>query len=386
MARPSRAGTAPLRILHVMDSLALAGMEYGVIKLVNRLDPARFAPMLCCLRTQNEATIPLIRKDIPVFEMHRNEGRDWKLVPRLAALMREHSVDLVHSHNWATFLYTVLAARRAPRPVVIHGEHGRESTGTPWKQTLASLVLARFVRHVTTVSESLSQELVAQWKLRPSRVTTIPNGVDLDRFGASGDSDELLAELKLDRSDRVILSIGRLRPVKDYPTLLRAFAIVRRRIPSARLLVLGGDFGTGTRTGLVGLAEELGVAGATRFIPPRQDVPDLLRLADVYVNCSIFEGMSNTILEAMAAGRPVVASAVGGNPGLVDDRRTGFLFPAGDPDALAQRLSDLLTDEERRLRMGAEGRRTVERHHTMERTVERYGRLYLECTGRGLEA
>ena len=117
----SKPGGEPLRILHVLDSLALAGMEYGVIKLVNRLDPARFAPMICCLRAQSEVTIPLIRKDIPVFEMHRNEGRDWQLVPKLAALMQENAVDVVHSHNWATFLYTVLAARRAPRPVVIHG-------------------------------------------------------------------------------------------------------------------------------------------------------------------------------------------------------------------------------------------------------------------------
>ena len=106
----------------------------------------------------------------------------------------------------------------------------------------------------------------------------------------------------------------------------------------------------------------------------------MLQLADVYVNCSIFEGMSNTILEAMAAARPVVASAVGGNPELVDDRRTGFLFPSGDADTLARRLADLLTDDEQRRRMGAAGRRNVEQHHSMERMVERYGGLYEECS------
>lgn len=369
----------PLRILHVVDVLALAGMEYGVIKLVNRLDPKRFTPMICCLRFQDKITIPMLRDDIRVVEMNKRDGRDWRLVPALRRLMREERIDLVHSHNWPTFLYAVLATRLARSPVLIHGEHGREVEAPPVKRVLVSRFLARFVNHLTTVSDGLARELVERWRIPSDRVTAIANGVELTRSGTAADVERLRDELGLEPAHKVVLTIGRLRPVKGYPTLLRAFAEVHGRLAQARLVVVGTDFGAGVRSELVQMAEELGIEGATFFLGMREDVPALLELADVYVNSSIFEGMSNTILEAMAARRAIVATAVGGNPELVSDGESGYLVPVGDWQAMAERIHELLSRDDLRDVMGARGRERVECDHEMSTMVCRYSNLYTSC-------
>src|SRR5262249_43978232 len=123
----------PIRIMHVVGVLGLAGMEYGVIKLVNRLEPEHFSPMVCVLHVQEDTARSLLDGRLPVFEMRKRPGRDWHLILRLATLLRRERVDLVHSHNWPTFFYTVIAAAVARGPIVIHGEHGHtyESLAMP---------------------------------------------------------------------------------------------------------------------------------------------------------------------------------------------------------------------------------------------------------------
>jgi sugar transferase (PEP-CTERM/EpsH1 system associated) len=372
----------PIRIMHVVNVLSLAGMEYGVIKLVNRLDPVRFAPKICCLAFQREVTKPVLDARIPVFELKKRPGRDWGMVLRLAALFRREQVDIVHSHNWQTFFYAVAAAALAGFPLVIHGEHGRESQGVPRRQRIISAFLARRVSCLVTVSAALGRELVDQWKVAPERVLTIPNGVDLEAFGKGEGVDALRREFHLEPGDRVILNIGGLRPVKDHPTLLRAFARVRRAFPDARLLLAGSDFGKGLQGDLEKLAEDLGIRNAVSFAGIRHDVPRLLSLCDVYVNASVFEGMSNTILEAMASRKPVVATAVGGNPELVRDGETGFLFPPGDDRQLAERLEQVLAEPALARALGDAGRAFVEREHPMSGMVQRYGDLYRQVVVR----
>ncbi len=124
--------------MHVVNMLSLSGMEHGVIKQVNRLDPARFAPSICCLGFQREETLPVLDARIRVHELRKAAGRDLGLVPRLAALMRRERVDVVHSHNWQTFFYSVAAAALAGIPLRVHGHHGREAPAAPARQ-------ARFV-------------------------------------------------------------------------------------------------------------------------------------------------------------------------------------------------------------------------------------------------
>jgi sugar transferase (PEP-CTERM/EpsH1 system associated) len=368
----------PIRVMHVVDLLALAGMEYGVIKLVNRLDPERIRSMIACMRHQTNDVRQLLASTIPVHELRKSPGRNWRVIGRLAALFRRERVDIVHSHNWPTFLYSVAAARLAGVAIMVHGEHGKDETIPHRGRLLVSRVLARGVAQVCTVSRDLTEELIRDWHIPPERVTRIPNGVDLEAFGTRFPIDGLRGELNLTSENRVVMTTGGFRPIKDLPTLLRAFARVHRDDPMARLLLVGKGTSTQPYAGLDRLASDLGVADAVRFAGVRQDIPKLLQLCDVYVNSSLFEGMSNTILESMAAGRPVVATAVGGNPEIVQDGVTGYLVPPGQEEPMAALMGRLLSDPSLRGRMGAAGRARIEAEHSMTGMIRAYSDLYEE--------
>ncbi len=384
LTRSAPQGTVdrPIRVMHVVDLLALAGMEYGVIKVANRLDPERVAVSICCLRIQADATKPVLDPRIPVFPLGERVERNPGLVFKLAELFRRERVDIVHSHNWATYFYSTLAARLARVPVHIHGEHGHDSQAPAPRRLLIKRALAPGVTRFVAVSGDLARELVQEWHLRPEQVRLIPNGVDLDRFHAEQASDALRASLGIPPGEKVVASVGGLRRIKDYPTLLGAFSLLRARLGEGRLLIVGHSYYREIREELDRLAERLGIRDEVIFTGVRQDVPALLRLCDVYVNSSLFEGMSNTILEAMAMGIPVVATRVGGNPELVTDRVTGYLVPPGDPGALAGRVEELLRDAALRATMGAAARDQVERRHRMESMVRANEELYRETVWR----
>jgi sugar transferase (PEP-CTERM/EpsH1 system associated) len=366
---------APLRIIHVMNALAVAGMEVGVIKLVNRQDPERFSPQICALMLATDDARVLVDPRVPVTVLGKKRGIEVGLTLRLAALFRREQPHIVHSHNWATILYTVVAARLAGVPVVIHGEHGYDDQRTIQRRLGAKRFLARQVTRLTTVSSDLERILIERWHVPPERITFIPNGIEVERFPEHMDVEGLRRELGLTRENRVIMSVGRFVPVKDFPTLIRSFARIHALRPETRLLLVGA----GESTELERLAESLGVREALLLTGPRGDVPALLGVCDVYVNSSSFEGMSNTILEAMAASRPVVATAVGGTPELVREGETGFLVPTGDDAVLARRILGLLEDDALRAGMGAAARQVVLRDHPISRTVDAYNNMYLEC-------
>src|SRR5258705_3334148 len=372
------AGVRPIRVMHVVGSLALAGMEYGVIKVVNRL-PERIQPSICCLRHQEEATRAVLDPRVPVVELRRCTHRNYALVGVLAALFRRERIDVVHSHNWLTYLYAALGARLAGVPVVIHGEHGHDEAAAPARRLWGKRALKPWVTRFVAVSANIARELEREWGVPSGRIACIPNGVDLLAFGGHLDGARVRRDLGHEPEDEVVLNVGGIRPVKDHPTLLRAFAHARASRPRARLVLVGTDYDRGLRSGLESLASELGVRDDVRFTGVRRDIPELLAASDLYVNSSLYEGMSNTILEAMATRKPVVATAVGGNADLVREGVTGLLVPAGSWKRMGDRIAELLADRERRSAMGAAARLQVETRHDMASMVDAYASLYAQC-------
>ena len=364
--------------MHVVGALALAGMEYGVIKVVNRL-PERIQSSICCLRHQEDATRAVLDPRVLVVELRRNTHRNYGLIGVLASLFRREQIDVVHSHNWLTYMYAVLGARLAGVPVVIHGEHGHDEASTPARRLWAKRAIKPCVTRFVAVSANIARELEQEWGVPPERIACIPNGVDLLTFGARLGGGGVRSELGLGPDDEVVLNVGGIRPVKDHPTLVRAFAHARAQRPRARLVLVGTDYDRGLRANLEALASELGVRNDIRFTGVRRDIPELHAASDVYVNSSTYEGMSNTILEAMATRRPVVATAVGGNVDLVREGVTGFLVPPGDWKQMGDRIAELLLDPARRSAMGDAARREVETRHEMASMVAAYASLYVEC-------
>jgi len=241
--------------MHVVNGLGLAGLEYGVIKICNGLDPARFEPSVCSLRMESDGVRDILDRRTRSFELHKGPDRDYRMVTRLAGLLRRERIDILHSHNWLTCFYAVVAVYLARTPVLIHGEHGRDDVEIPAGRLTRRRLLALRARHLVTVSENLKTEMVNRWLLPAERITAIPNGVDLSAFGLDYDCGALRRELNLEPSHRIILNVGRVDPVKDHPTLLEAFARVHQHRPEARLLLVG----KGERSALESQAAALGI-------------------------------------------------------------------------------------------------------------------------------
>lgn len=371
-------GESKIRVMHVVGGIALAGMEYNVIKLVNRLDRNRFIPSLAALEIAVVGAKNHVAGDVEIFELSKAPGFRPKLIWQLAEICRRQRIDIVHSHNWTTFLYAVLAARLASVPVILHGEHGRDTEQYEhnWKRSWARKYLASCCDQLTAVSSDIAELLRNTWGVPEWKISLIPNGVMLDKFKPVRDRGPAKRALGIEAYAPTIGAvIGYIRPVKDLPTLLMAFALVRQKVPDAQLLVVGHAPAVQQ---FEDLAKELAIADAVHFLGKRSDIPEIMSAFDVYVNSSIYEGMSNTILEAMASGVPVVATAVGGTPTIVSDGVNGFLVPPKAPEPMSEAILRLLQDENKRQAMARAGRQHIERHHCFQETLRRYEALYLD--------
>ena len=365
-------------VVHAIHSLGTGGLENGVVNLINSADRS-FRHVVMCMTTEGPLRERL-RRDVEVVSVGKRPGQDPAAFWRLIALLRDLRPGIVHSRNWGA-IDAVAAARLAGVRVVVHGEHGREA-GDPQGQNprrrrvrrLLQPLVSRFV----TVSRDLERWLVEDIGLRQEKVLTIPNGVDLDRFG-NCDRLEARRALGVPASGVILGTVGRLDPVKDQAGLVRAFAEVAQAHREAWLIVAGDG---PCRADLLGLACDLRVSERVRFLGECRNVPGILAAMDVFVLPSIGEGMSNTLLEAMASGLPVVATRVGGNPELVEDRVSGRLVPSRDPRALAGAIAEYLDDPHLRSLHGKASRERAAGSFSLERMTEAYTNLYGQLLGR----
>jgi sugar transferase (PEP-CTERM/EpsH1 system associated) len=266
---------------------------------------------------------------------------------------------------------------------VIHGEHGREWTdaqGTNWKRNQIRRIVGLLVSRYVVVCDFFREWLRHTCKVPGRKIIHIPNGVDTEKFrplepnqGAPAARGELRRRLGLPAEGLLLGAVGRLDPVKDFPTLLRGFSRLCCQFPQARLAIVGDG---PVRANLMDLARALDLAPRLSWVGAQEDVASLLRCFDLFVQCSIFEGMSNTILEAMATGLPVVASATGGNGELVVDGANGFLFPVGDVEALTQALTKYASDQTLRELHAAQSRQRALEHFDLTLMTSRYASLY----------
>jgi sugar transferase (PEP-CTERM/EpsH1 system associated) len=359
-------------VVHVVHSLAVGGLENGVINLANNAG-GELRHVIVCL-TEEGSMRSRLKPEIAVFALGKRPGQDLGAFVRLVALLRRLRPAIVHCRNWAAF-DAVPAARLAGVRRVVHGEHGRDISDPEGRSAKRKWIRRRFaplVSHFVAVSRDLERWLREDVRVPAAKVSTIRNGVDVSRFAPAG-RVEARAAMGLAPDAPVICTVGRLDPVKDQAGLVRAFAGLLPAHPEA-VLVIAGD-GPG-RDALTRVIAELGVADRVRLLGECRDVPSVLAAADVFALPSIAEGMSNTLLEAMAAGLPVVATRVGGNPELVEDGVTGQLVPIRDPVALREALAAYLDDPHLRAMHGKASRQRAVECFSLERMCQDYVALY----------
>lgn len=375
---PMKAFPEKIRLAHVSASLHYGGKENGVVNLVNGLDPAIFESYIFTYVRGGALAKRVDPARCRVVELGDKLGGDYRLYFKLARAFRRYRIHIAHTHSWATTMEGILGARLARVPIIIHGEHGTIKTDTRLHIHIQRW-LWRTTDQVLAVSEMLRENLHKNFNFPQERIRVVANGVDLARFDLAHHGVDYKARLGLPANALTVGAIGRVVPVKAYPIFLQAAKLVCQEIPQAHFVIVGDG---PQLDELVNLAEEYAITPRVHFLGARKDVPEILRGLEVYVLSSESEGMSNTILEAMASGRPVVATAVGGNPELVVDGETGLLVPPNNPHAMAAAITKLLRAPEQRRQMGRLGRERVEEKFSLDVMVRHYAKVYLEVFSR----
>ncbi|MCC6531324.1 MAG: TIGR03088 family PEP-CTERM/XrtA system glycosyltransferase [Burkholderiales bacterium] len=368
-------------VVHVVHSLGVGGLENGLVNIVNHMSPARYRHALVCMTHSGDFERRIARADVPVIAMRRGSVPLWRTYLDLFAVFRRLRPSIVHTRNLSG-LDALLPALCAGVRVRIHGEHGRDADdlgGSNPKYRRLRRAFRSLVTHYTAVSKDLERYLIEQIGIAPARIDQIYNGVDIARYRPA--DIERADDLAGGGSRRALRfgTVGRLQAVKDQVTLVRAFAQAARGAPDAMRearLVIGGD--GPSRAEIEDEIRRSGMADRIDLLGQIDDVAALLRSFDVFVLPSRDEGISNTILEAMASGLPVLATRVGGNPELVREGDTGQLVESGDPCALARWLVRYAQDTALRRAQGRAARIRAEGSFSLQSMVDGYAKLYDE--------
>ncbi len=374
-----KTGSRPL-VAHVLYRFSIGGIENGVVNLINHLPEERFKHAIIALTEVSDLRSRIRRDDVVYIALHKRPGHAVRLFPRLFRLFRELKPLIVHTRNLAA-LECQLPAWAAGVRGRVHGEHGWDVSDLDGSNRAYRWVrrgYRPFVHRYVALSRDLQRYLSRTIGVPPEHVAQIYNGVDTERFhppttGRVTPSGSPFNDPRL----WVIGTVGRMQAVKDQTTLARGFVVAVERCPEARRrlrLVMVGD--GPLRAEAEAVLGQAGVRDLAWFPGERSDVPELMHGLDCFVLPSRAEGISNTILEAMASGLPVIATAVGGNPEMVEAGRSGKLVPPADPPGLAGSILEYLGDPDTARKHGLAGRQRAKTHFSLVAMVAAYETVY----------
>lgn len=365
-----------IKILHILHSLQIGGLENGVVNLINNLNSERFEHAICCIDSSGPMA-ERINRPVEIFSLDKGEKRDYLLPIKITGIINEVRPDIVHTRNWGA-VDGILGAKFAGIKYIIHGEHGREASdpeGRNGKRKRIRKALSPWISQFVAVSRELNDWLIHDVGISSKKVIQIINGVDTEIIKPTMSKTELKSEIGLSPDTFVIGSVGRLDPVKDHETLLKAFAgAVKKHCDRKMALIIAGS--GPLKNKLIATAGKLNIGHNVIFTGERDDIIQLYNCMDIYVLPSIAEGISNTILEAMASGLPVLASNVGGNLELIDQNRNGFFFFPGNREELASLIGRYVDNYSLVTEHGSNSRQRALNNFSLHYMTERYGDLY----------
>jgi glycosyltransferase involved in cell wall biosynthesis len=366
---------SPLPLCMFTNSEVRGGAEQHMLDLLLRLDCRRFRLALACPAPLIERLRADLPAEVETFVVSIARPADWRAMLAFAGFLRHKKIQIVHSHLFYSSLFASPIANWAGVPVVVETPHLRESWRRGWKASYVIDRLAgRYVHVYIAVSHANRRYLIEEKGLPPEKVTAIQNGSEVEKFDPRHRPPSgLRTQLGFGESDPILLLPGRLEPQKGHAVLLQALPTVLAAVANVRLVCVGD--GT-LRAALEAQVRELGLAACVRLVGYQANMQDWLALADICVLPSLFEGLPLAAIESLAAGRPMVASAVDGTPEIIVDGETGLTVPPGDPKALSAAIVRLLQDPELRARLSQAGRRRVEQYFDIRRQVSETERLY----------
>lgn len=352
-----------VRIMHLNDSLDVGGAETMVLSLLTGLATKGYKPYMCSMQSGGKLVDQFLSKSIPVIEIQKQNGIDLSLITKLAKQLFIHKIKILHTHNYYAWFYGGLASLLVPGCLHVHTQHSHLVLPTP-PHSFVKRILWIIPKKIIAVSNQVLDSLLTQEYISEKTVAVvIHNGIDTNQY-----SDVV--------KNNKIVNIGivaRLVGVKNHKMLIEAFAVLSKSGLDVELSIVGDG-------PLLSVLQEqcrnLGISEKVIFMGERSDVDKLLGTFDIYVLPSHSEGLSISILEAMASSLPIVATSVGGNPVLVCNSQNGFLVDDNDVSELARVLKLLILDRELRFTMGRKGRRIVTESFSLDEMVNSYHEIY----------
>lgn len=361
---------------HVLHRLEFAGAEVLAAALARQLKD-RFRFVFICLDGVGKLGEELTKEGFPVVALSRKPGVDWAVARGIRQAVKEHGVGLLHAHQYTPFFYSALSRRLGATPHILFTEHGRHFPDQrKLKHILVNPWLLKKRDRVTAVGQFVKRALVENEGIPAHRIEVFYNGINPDKFQMADRAAvraEVRKELNLREDQPVVLQVARFHPVKDHALSIDAFAGVVEEIPNAVLLLAGDGELLDAMWKKVG---GLSLTANVRFMGVRTDIPRLMAAADVFCLSSLSEGISVTLLEAMASRLPIVATDVGGNGEVVLHNHNGLLSPRRDVKGLTTNLLTLLRDPQTRAGMAEAGHSRVHELFTQQLMHERFVGMY----------
>ena len=357
--------------MHLIHKLGAGGAENGIINIVNHINQTLFESSICSFAGKGNHTERIDRNYTTLFEFDKKTGNDFRVPLKLFNLYRKWNPDIVHTHTWGTVCEGLIAAKLARVPVIIHGEHGTI------QQQKRNIYVQRYLwdmaDQVLSVSNTHRDRLSKTIGYPKSKIKVIMNGVDTERFQVDGQNKSVRKKFGIRKDEIIVGTVGRLVPVKNQTLLIHAFGEVSKSCSTCKLVLVGDGL---LKEELSLLAFSLGISDKVIFLGQRYDIPNILKVLDIFVLSSISEGMSNTILEAMSSGLPVIATHVGGNPEIVKNNETGILVASDNKEAMTSAIISMIEDPQKRKKMGRCGRKLAKDKFSLRAMVNNYETLY----------
>jgi glycosyltransferase involved in cell wall biosynthesis len=371
--------TQPISVLYFTNTDARGGAEEHMLTLLHGLDRAHFRFHLVCPPEIADMLSPDLPPDVELLPLCLRKPSQFRNAIRLYRIIRERRVDILHSHLFYSSLFASPVGWLCRVSVILETPHLSERWRRSWftSRFVVDRFVGRSVDHYIAVSEANARYLSEEKGLPSKKIVVIHNGCDLANFAPSHRPPAgLKASLGFQEDDPVLVVTARLEPQKGHRVLLRSLQNVRREFPRVRLVCLGEGC---LHNELETQASSLGLEDSVRFLGYQSNVVDWVALADFTVLPSFWEGLPLVAIESLAAGRPVVATAVDGTSEVVIDGKTGLTVPPNDPERLAAAICRLLREPGLRERMGEAGRKWVIDHFSQERQVRETQELYLNA-------
>lgn len=371
---------SPIVVGHTIYAFKEGGMEQGLLNLINHGASDRFYHIIICLTEAGAFAGRLRSSACEVIELRKRAGNDFRLPRRIAEVARQHRLHILHARGWPTLVESAIGAKLAGVRATIYGFHGKtmeDLGGVSYKRRLVQRIMVRCYRQIVTLNSRMRAELAAECKLPEDRIQIIANGVDVNVFCPRKDREALRGAWGLPANRLVIGSVARLDPVKNHEVILRALSRLRT-YPCKPFFLLVGE--GSHRSVLESEIARLQLGGDVSLVGYSDHISKFLNCMDIYVQSSLYEGFSNTILEAMACGLPVLATDVGGTKDLLPENHWEYLFQPEDDETLAALLLRLQQDSDLRDALAMQARRHAVGNFSVQTMVAQYENMYAKLT------